>query len=179
MSMAADADDDRCSYAVTTDDTLWLLLFYFFCQFSIYEKHRRLSIHSYSLHSESRPFGLHIRTLLGCFSDPLFIFPSLKLLRMLELSSESSNYWDRTGIQLLIHSKYLSVPRLPSSIGRLENLEFLLVERADYIPPVLLNMPKLRHLHVGKPVKFSKNCDISQMNSLQTLFFCSHFSFEG
>ncbi|KAL2531292.1 putative disease resistance protein [Abeliophyllum distichum] len=144
-------------------------------QFSIYEKHHRLSIHSYSLHSESRPFGLHIRTLLGCFSDPLFIFPSLKLLRILELSSESSNYWDITGIQFLIHLKYLSVPWLPSSIGRLENLEFLLVERADYIPPVLLNMPELRHLHVGKPVTFSNNCDISQMNSLQTLSFVRIF----
>ncbi|KAL2538527.1 putative late blight resistance protein-like protein R1A-6 [Forsythia ovata] len=77
--------------------------------------------------------------------------------------------------------RYLEIPSLKSSIDTLQNLEFLLVKNGMYIPAYLLNMPKLRHLHVGSPkypARFSKNCDSSQINSLQTLSFVFIFDSE-
>ncbi|XP_022861863.1 putative late blight resistance protein homolog R1A-3 [Olea europaea var. sylvestris] len=80
------------------------------------------------------------------------------------------------GIKIMPDLRYLEVPSLDSSIGRLQNLEFLCV-KPKYeisIPTYLLNMPKLRHLNVGvlvSPAKFIKNCDGSRINSLQTLCY--------
>ncbi|KAL2532576.1 putative disease resistance protein [Abeliophyllum distichum] len=109
---------------------------------------------------------------LKVIKDPLFIIPSLKLLRVLELLTPYAIKSHLVmGIEFLVHLRYLAIPWLPSSIGRLESLEFILLGRADAIPPILLSMPKLRHLHVGTLVNFSKNFQSSQMNSLQTLSF--------
>ncbi|KAL2552865.1 putative late blight resistance protein-like protein R1A-6 [Forsythia ovata] len=141
-------------------------------QNSIYEQHHHVCVHSYLSHSKSRLFGLHIRSLLGYFVSPLFIIPSLKLLRVLELlTAYAIKSHLVMGIEFLVHLRYLAIPWLPSSIGRLESLEFLLLGRADALPPILLSMPKLRHLHVGTLVSFSKTFQSSQMNSLQTLSF--------
>ncbi|CAA2956192.1 late blight resistance homolog R1A-3 [Olea europaea subsp. europaea] len=143
-------------------------------QFSIYEQHQHLCIHSNFGNSKSRLFGLHIRSLLGYFVSPLFIVPSLKLLRVLELLTANGIKSHLVmGIEFLVYLRYLAIPWLPSSISRLDSLEFLVLGRADVIPPLLLNMPKLRCLHVVTLVSFSKNCQRSQMNSLQTLS-CVH-----
>ncbi|CAA3027773.1 Putative late blight resistance protein homolog R1A-6 [Olea europaea subsp. europaea] len=76
--------------------------------------------------------------------------------------------------------RYLELSsKLTSSIGRLQNLEFLLVERkTNILPRYLLDLPKLRHLHVGGPARFSKNCDSSQINNLQTLSFVCIFDWK-
>lgn len=79
------------------------------------------------------------------------------------------------GIEFLVHLRYLGIPRLSSSIETLENLEIILAEHADVIPPFLLNMTKLRHLHVRDPVRFGDNCDSSQINNLETLSFVCIF----
>lgn len=79
------------------------------------------------------------------------------------------------GIEFLVHLRYLGIPRLSSSIETLENLEIILAEHADVIPPFLLNMTKLRHLHVRDPVRFGDNCDSSQTNNLETLSFVCIF----
>ncbi|XP_022861860.1 putative late blight resistance protein homolog R1B-17 [Olea europaea var. sylvestris] len=76
------------------------------------------------------------------------------------------------GIKIMPDLRYLAIPSLDSTISRLQNLEVLRVG-VKRIPAYLLSMPKLRHLDVGTfetHAKFSKNCDCSQINSLQTLF---------
>ncbi|XP_022846902.1 putative late blight resistance protein homolog R1A-3 [Olea europaea var. sylvestris] len=88
---------------------------------------------------------------------------------------ESAN--DLSSTETMTELRYLELSsKLTSSIGRLQNLEFLLVERkTNILPRYLLNLPKLRHLRVGGPARFSKNCDSSQINNLQTLSFVCIF----
>ncbi|KAL2553369.1 putative late blight resistance protein-like protein R1A-3 [Forsythia ovata] len=62
--------------------TVWL-----FSQISIYEKQHRLSIHSHSAPSFTRPFGLHVRSLFGNLPDPsASVLCNLKLLKLASLN---------------------------------------------------------------------------------------------
>ncbi|XP_022854973.1 putative late blight resistance protein homolog R1B-16 [Olea europaea var. sylvestris] len=141
-------------------------------QFSIYEQHHRLYVNDHTDATWTRPFGLHIRSLLSYpYGIPLIPFRNLKLTRVLE----KVKYMVPKGIEFLVHLRYLGIPRLSSSIETLENLEIILAEHADVIPPFLLNMTKLRHLHVRDPVRFGDNCDSSQINNLETLSFVCIF----
>ncbi|CAA3027771.1 Hypothetical predicted protein [Olea europaea subsp. europaea] len=105
------------------------------------------------------------------FSETLSILHNSKKIRILESASDLSR------IESLPELRYLETSsKLTSSIGRLQNLEFLLAERTtNILPRYLLNLPKLRHLHVGGPAKFSKTCESSRTNSLQTLSFICIF----
>ncbi|KAL2532941.1 Disease resistance RPP8-like protein 3 [Abeliophyllum distichum] len=148
-------------------------------QLSIYEEHHRLSIQSRSTPSFSRPFGLHVRSLLGHLPDPsAFIFSSLKLLKVLDLSNTDMSLYNLTGSELFAILKFLSVSSIPSSIGSFENLEFLFVDNKEVveIPAIFLNMVKLRHVHFSGGAQFSESLRIQatkdenfQMNNLQKL----------
>ncbi|KAL2538529.1 putative late blight resistance protein-like protein R1B-12 [Forsythia ovata] len=120
---------------------------------------------------------LRIQHLEPVHPDYLQVFPifqSLKKLRFLDLF-EDSHYWYSMRIDPLFNLRYLAIPWLPSSIGRLLNLESLHVERGDNIPPFLLMMPKLRHLLIRCAVRFHENCDSAQINNLETLSFVHIF----
>ncbi|CAA2981736.1 Hypothetical predicted protein [Olea europaea subsp. europaea] len=103
-------------------------------------------------------------------SEALSIRYDSDKIRILIMDSVSDR---RLGIKLMPELRYLKIFFFESSISRLQNLEFLRVEIVNCkIPPYILNMPKLRHLHVGNsffPAAFSEKCDTSQINSLQTL----------
>ncbi|XP_022846898.1 putative late blight resistance protein homolog R1A-10 [Olea europaea var. sylvestris] len=105
------------------------------------------------------------------FTETLSILHDPKKIRILESASDLSR------IETLTELRYLETSsKLTSSIGRLQNLEFLLAGRTtNILPRYLLNLPKLRHLHVGGPARFSKTCEISGTNSLQTLSFICIF----
>ncbi|CAA2961684.1 late blight resistance homolog R1A-10 [Olea europaea subsp. europaea] len=104
-------------------------------------------------------------------SENLSIHHESEKIRILESASDLSR------IETLTELRYLETSsKLTWSIGRLQNLEFLLAERTtNILPRYLLNLPKLRHLHVGGPARFSKTCKISGTNSLQTLSFICIF----
>ncbi|KAI3462427.1 hypothetical protein Pfo_019090 [Paulownia fortunei] len=158
-------------------------------QFLVYEKHHRLCILPESINAESRPFGLHIRSWLGRWSDISFIYSRLKLLRVLDLSTAerpkdlpTTNDLDLTGIEQLVHLRYLAVrvteDHIPPSISRLQNLEFLLFDGPGSIeiPEALLNLVKLRHLRIKNHATFSESCHTRaavekdfQMNSLESI----------
>ncbi|KAL2532942.1 Disease resistance RPP8-like protein 3 [Abeliophyllum distichum] len=148
-------------------------------QLSIYEEHYRLSIQSRSTPSYSRPFGLHVRSLLGHLPDPsAFIFSSLKLLKVLDLSTTDMNLYNLTGSEVLAILRFLSVSSIPLSIESFENLEFLFVDNKEVveIPAIFLNMVKLRHVHFSGGAQFSESLRIQatksenfQMNNIQNL----------
>ncbi|KAL2533217.1 Disease resistance protein RPP13 [Abeliophyllum distichum] len=57
-------------------------------QLPIYVSHHRLSILSHSIAPFSRPFGLHVRSLLGYLPNPSrFIFSNMKLVKVVHLSA--------------------------------------------------------------------------------------------
>ncbi|KAL2553273.1 putative late blight resistance protein-like protein R1A-3 [Forsythia ovata] len=153
---------------------LWL-----FSQLSIYEEHHRLSIQSRSTSSFSRPFGLHVRSLLGDLPDPsAFIFSSLKLLKVLDLSTIDMSLYNLTGTEVFAVLRFLSVSSIPSSIASFTNLEFLFVDNKEVveIPAIFSNMVKLRHVRFSGGAQFSESLRIQatkdenfQMHCLQTL----------
>ncbi|CAA3027775.1 late blight resistance homolog R1A-3 [Olea europaea subsp. europaea] len=104
-------------------------------------------------------------------SETLSILHNSKKIRILESMNDLSI------TETLTELRYLEMSsKLTSLIGRLQNLEFLLAEKTtNILPRYLLDLPKLRHLHVGGPARFSKNCENSQINSLQTLSFVCIF----
>ncbi|XP_022841564.1 putative late blight resistance protein homolog R1A-10 [Olea europaea var. sylvestris] len=127
---------------------------------SIYEQYQRLSIHSRSIPSFSRPFGLHVRSLLGHLPDPsTFIFGNLKLLKVLDLSSMDYRFYNSTRVEHLVLLGFLAVSSIPSSIEKFENLEFLFVDNSEIveIPENLFNMVKLRHVYFSGGAQFSKS----------------------
>ncbi|CAI9781008.1 unnamed protein product [Fraxinus pennsylvanica] len=72
-------------------------------QTSIYEQHHRLSIYSRSYPTLPRPFGLHVRSLLGNLPDPsAFIISSLKLLKVLDLSTLDLRMHNPTGMDVQV-----------------------------------------------------------------------------
>ncbi|XP_022841561.1 putative late blight resistance protein homolog R1B-14 isoform X2 [Olea europaea var. sylvestris] len=147
---------------------------------SIYEQHHCLSIHSHSIPSFSRPFGLHIRSLLGYLPDPsAFIFSSLKHLKVLDLSSTDLRLYNLSGSEVLASLRFLAVSSIPSSVEIFKNLEFLLVDNKEVveIPVILLNMVKSRCVHFSGGAQFSESWrqathdESFQMKTLQNLSF--------
>ncbi|KAI3455023.1 hypothetical protein Pfo_011686, partial [Paulownia fortunei] len=119
-------------------------------------------INSRSLNSFSRPFGLHVRSLLDFSPANVGIeSPRFKLLRVLEMSM----YGALEGIQSFVQLRYLTIEYFDSSLGSLVNLEVLIVRRA-----------KLRYLYFRSRTQFTKTCrhlalNGFQMNNLQSLSF--------
>lgn len=78
--------------------------------------------------------------------------------------SPTTNDLDLTGIEQLVHLRYLAIrateDSIPPSIGRLHNLEFLLFDGPGSIeiPGALLNLVKLRHLRITNHATFSESC---------------------
>ncbi|KAL2532932.1 Disease resistance protein RPP13 [Abeliophyllum distichum] len=148
-------------------------------QLSIYEEHHRLSIQSRSTPSFSRPFGLHVRSLLGHLPDPsAFIFSSLKVLKVLDLSNTDMSLYNLTGSEALTVLRFLSISSIPSLIKSFENLEFLFVDNKEVveIPAIFLNMVKLRHVHFSGGAQFNESLRIQEtqdenflLNNLQYL----------
>ncbi|CAA2980989.1 late blight resistance homolog R1A-3 [Olea europaea subsp. europaea] len=149
-------------------------------QISIYEQHHRLSIHSHSYPSVSRPFGLHVRSLLGYLPDPsAFIIYNLKLLKVLDMSTIDLRMHNPTGVEVSLLLKFLAVSSIPSSsIEIFENLNFLFVDNkeVDEIPEILFKMVKLRHVHFSGGAKFSESWrkraamgDSFQINNLENI----------
>ncbi|CAA3002749.1 late blight resistance homolog R1A-3 [Olea europaea subsp. europaea] len=129
-------------------------------QLSVYEQCQRLSIHSRSIPSFSRPFGLHVRSLLGNLPDPsTFIFGNLKLLKVLDLSSMDFRFYNTPRVEDLVLLRFLAVSSVPSSIERFQNLEFLFVDnrKTVEIPENLFNMVKLKHVYFSGGAQFSKS----------------------
>ncbi|KAL2532931.1 Disease resistance protein RPP13 [Abeliophyllum distichum] len=129
-------------------------------QLSIYEQHQRLSFHSPSIPSFSRPFGLHVHSVLGNLPDPsTFFFSNLKLLKVLDLSTIDFTLYNPTRMEALLLLRFLTVSSITSSIEILENLEFLFVENREVveIPENLFKMVKLRHVHFRGGAQFSKS----------------------
>ncbi|KAI3462449.1 hypothetical protein Pfo_019112 [Paulownia fortunei] len=85
-------------------------------------------------------------------------------LNLIKKTCQQKKDLDLTGIEQLVRLRYLAVrvtkDCIPPSIGRLQNLEFLLFEGPGSIeiPEVLLNLVKLRHLHVKNHATFSESC---------------------
>ncbi|XP_071928051.1 putative late blight resistance protein homolog R1A-4 [Coffea arabica] len=136
-----------------------------------YEK-RRLSICSKRNHFVmSRPSGPHVHTLLfsatsdlypRCPYDISFIFDNFKLLRVLDLECINMGNSFPTGVQLLIHLRYLAlcgnIDCIPASISHLRDLETLLVKglRGEVLLPYTIwSLEKLRHVHVNMHATFT------------------------
>ncbi|KAL9148392.1 hypothetical protein ABFS82_12G038400 [Erythranthe guttata] len=132
-------------------------------RFSVYERNHRVCIPPESIDVESRPFGLHIRSWLGHWPGISFIYSRMKLLRVLDLSAKNDPI-NVSGIEQLVHLRYLAVrvteDHIPPSIGRLENLEFLLLygPGSVEITEDFLNLVKLRHLHIAEHATFGESC---------------------
>lgn len=139
-------------------------------RFSIYERHHRLCIHHDSIHTESRPFGHHVRSWLGYWPDVTLISSRLKLLRVLDLSTperpedlRKAEDLDLTGVEQMVHLRYmevkLTVNCITPSIWSLQKLEFLVLDGYGTIeiPETLLNLVKLRNLHIRKRAQFSES----------------------
>ncbi|XP_025886812.1 uncharacterized protein [Solanum lycopersicum] len=151
----------------------------------------RLSIHSCrDEFAEWRPHSSSIRSLLfnatsddqytTVARDISFILNSFKLVKVLDLESINIGYTFPTEIESLIHMKYFSArtgaDTIPSSIAKLWNLETFIIKgmRGQVtLPCSLLNMTKLRHIHVNDRASFdldnrSKSLADSQLVNLQT-----------
>ncbi|KAK4479939.1 hypothetical protein RD792_012991 [Penstemon davidsonii] len=143
--------------------------------FSMYEKHHRLCVHSTSP-IYGRPFGLNCRSLFGHFSQPSFIFPQMKLLRVMDLLPVFDEFYELERIDLLVQLRYLAVDRMPKPlVDNLVNLEVLCVESQDdeviYIPSCILRMVNLRHLRLKKEAEFEDYRENSQMENLRSFSF--------
>ncbi|KAL2552900.1 Disease resistance protein RPP13 [Forsythia ovata] len=116
-------------------------------QLPIYVPHHRLSILSRSITPFSRPFGLHVRSLLGYLPEPSrFIFSNMELVKVLDLSTG----WSQgTKIEKLDLLRFLRVSAMPSSIGICRNLEYLFIDTMEKgeLPNIIFQMVKLRRVH--------------------------------
>ncbi|KAL0305314.1 UNVERIFIED_CONTAM: putative late blight resistance proteinR1A-10 [Sesamum calycinum] len=133
----------------------------------IYDKHCS-SPSSYP--SLSRPFGLHLDEFLGHLLDPSCL-PSMKLVRVVDVSARMLNKYEEEKIPLLRDLRYLGVDRIPSSLSRFWKLEFLHISSGSVvtIPCDLLEFVRLRYVHIEAQAKFDKDCRISKTNNLHTL----------
>nr|AAT39951.2 Disease resistance protein, putative [Solanum demissum] len=151
----------------------------------------RLSIHSCrDEFSEWRPHCSSIRSLLfnatsddqytTMARDISFILNSFKLVKVLDLESINIGYTFPSEIESLIHMKYFAArtgaDSIPSSIAKLWNLETFIIKgmRGQVtLPCSLLNMTKLRHIHVNDRASFNldnmrESLANSQLANLQT-----------
>nr|AAT40487.1 putative disease resistance protein [Solanum demissum] len=151
----------------------------------------RLSIHSCrDEFAEWHPHRSSIRSLLfnatsddqytTMARDISFILNSFKLVKVLDLESINIGYTFPSEIESLIHMKYFAArtgaDSIPSSIAKLWNLETFIIKgmRGQVtLPCSLLNMTKLRHIHVNDRASFnldtmSESLANSQLANLQT-----------
>ncbi|XP_022882818.1 putative late blight resistance protein homolog R1A-3 [Olea europaea var. sylvestris] len=126
------------------------------------------------------------------FQQPLLISESLRRLFMdryhhhhlpgafsISVNLEKNRILDswkcgnsRLGIKIMPDLRYLSSLTLEPSVGKLHHLEYLRLKSVSEVPSYLLSMPKLIHLYVNNKYhisRFTKDCDGSQINCLQTL----------
>ncbi|KAL2479139.1 putative late blight resistance protein-like protein R1A-3 [Forsythia ovata] len=95
-------------------------------QFPIYVQHQRLSILSHSVSPLSRPFGAHVRSLLGYLHEPSrFIFSNMKLVKVLDLSAEWSRETKFEKLDLLRLKCKFSSEYNPSKPYYYPTLDFL------------------------------------------------------
>lgn len=130
--------------------------------------------------SVSRPFGLHVRSLLGfSLSSNNHKFQSFKLLRVLEVSL----YSGLESVEALVYLRYLATEYLRPSISHLVNLEILIVHHAskvsDAFLEMLMKLVKLKRLHFKSRVQFGFSSHLLanlqaksfQMKNLQAISF--------
>ncbi|KAG8387869.1 hypothetical protein BUALT_Bualt02G0066100 [Buddleja alternifolia] len=144
--------------------------------YSIYGKHRCLYAPTYSPFMNRTYKASHVLSEHYCLGSPLSVRSflgyhpgsplnvlNMELLKVLDCR-------DLDGIEMLVHLRYLAIDPMPSSIGRLVNLEFLLVHNNVSISPSILKMTKLRYLRANEAI-FDKDCDSSQIviNNLEYL----------
>ncbi|KAK4410289.1 putative disease resistance RPP13-like protein 3 [Sesamum angolense] len=129
--------------------------------------------------SLSRPFGLHLDEFLGHLLDPSCL-PSMKLVRVVDVSARMLNKYEEEKIPLLRDLRYLGVDRIPSSLSRFWKLEFLHISSGSVvtIPCDLLEFVRLRYVHIEAQAKFDKDCRISKTNNLHTLSFVRIYKLE-
>ncbi|KAL2531489.1 putative disease resistance RPP13-like protein 3 [Abeliophyllum distichum] len=154
------AEEKNFLKAVTLndDDTLW-----FFGQVSIHQQHHCLSIECSNSYMLSLPFGLHVRSLQFSYvQSPILISRSFNVLRVLNFY-ENLNDQVVSGIEHLVHLRYLTIqctrPALPA-LESFHRLEFLVVNnrRKVEITEILLNMLSLRHMQFNGGAYFSESC---------------------
>ncbi|KAL2533011.1 Disease resistance protein RPP13 [Abeliophyllum distichum] len=140
-------------------------------QLPIYVPHHRLSILSRSITHFSRPFGLHVCSMLGYLLEPSrFIFSNMKLVKVLDLSIK----WLReTKIEKLDLLSFFRASSLPSSIGLCRNLEYLFMDTfKDGHLENTIKMVKLRHVHFKGEVLWDEReimYESFQKNNLEAL----------
>ncbi|KAL2542793.1 Disease resistance RPP8-like protein 3 [Abeliophyllum distichum] len=139
-------------------------------QLPIYVPHHRLSILSSSITPFSRPFGLHVRSLLGYLPEPSrFIFSNMELVKVLDLSTEWSQGTKIGKLELL---RFLSTSAMPSSIGKCRNLEYLFLDtmKNGELPNLIFKMEKLRCVHFKGQISWREREIIDesfQINNLE------------
>ncbi|KAL2532922.1 putative disease resistance protein [Abeliophyllum distichum] len=148
-------------------------------QLSIFEEHHRLSIQSRSTPSFSRPSGLHVRSLLGHLPDPsAFIFSSLKLLKVLDLSTTDMSLYNLTGSEVLAVLRFLLVSSIPSSIESIENLEFLFVDNKEVVEIPAFSKYELQYfgIHLRTATAIQDFGFLNHLESLSVSFRSSYVS---
>ncbi|KAG6398554.1 hypothetical protein SASPL_140020 [Salvia splendens] len=146
--------------------------------YSINKKHQRLCIRDFARSPRSPLFGLHVRSILGCF--PTSGFLNMKLLRVLLLQGLVS-YESLNEIKHLYNLRCLAIgygsssPQLEALtlafLSSLVNLEFLQVMSQFYlvcIPSAMARMKRLRYINVNTQVYFGEESS-SQPNNLEFL----------
>ncbi|KAL3500748.1 hypothetical protein ACH5RR_039841 [Cinchona calisaya] len=115
-----------------------------------------------------------------CPYNIAFIPQNYKLLRVLDIEHINIGNSFPSGVEDLIHLRYLAIcgdiDSIPASVANLWNLQTLLVKGLKgkvVLPSSIWCMEKLRHLHVNNHVVFSlqdnKTADPFQSHSLVTL----------
>ncbi|KAK4480909.1 hypothetical protein RD792_011767 [Penstemon davidsonii] len=128
------------------------------------------------VHSKSsvggRPFGLYYRSFSGHLSHPSSNIPQMKLLRVMNLRSNSDSSNELKKVDLLVQLRYLAVDRMPKPlVGNFVNLEFLIIDGDEtiYIPLVILKLVKLRHVKIKGSAIFEEDCYSCQTTNLRSL----------
>ncbi|KAL2551464.1 Disease resistance protein RPP13 [Forsythia ovata] len=132
----------------------------FFGQVSIYQQHHCLSIDCFNSYMLSLPFGLHVRSLQFSYvHSPILISRSFNVLRVLNFFK---NLHDQvvSGIEHLVHLRYLTIQCTLPALESFHRLEFLVVNNMHKveITEILLNMLSLRHMQFNGGAYFSESC---------------------
>ncbi|KAI3467120.1 hypothetical protein Pfo_023783 [Paulownia fortunei] len=135
-----------------------------------------------------RPSDRNVRSPLFCATDDIysqrwfypldfsFIFYSLKLLKVLDLSSINLGDSFPSGFEFLVHLRYLAVRGgmnfIPACIAKLLNLETLFVKGVKgevALPDTIWKMANLRHVHIDERVSFILLNDRTALELVETL----------
>ncbi|XP_051126939.1 putative late blight resistance protein homolog R1B-16 isoform X2 [Andrographis paniculata] len=91
------------------------------------------------------PYSARVRSFSCCGSERSFSLLNMRSLRVLHFQQQYSNH-DYSGIQNLVHLRYMAINSIPSGLHLLMNLEFLTVNNRIILYTPLLQMAKLRYL---------------------------------